>query len=310
MNIIFISDENTTPWKKALRRQVPEADVYFWGEDDIDKETIDYALVWKPEPGLLASFANLKGIFNLGAGVDALLQDDTLPRDIPLVRLVDPKLSSGMVEYVVHWVLHFHRDMHVYARQQQSQEWTPHANANTKKRRIGILGLGELGQDVTHALLMLGFESISGWSRTAKELPGVTSYAGDDQLEAFLKQSDILVNLLPLTQGTRRLINAKNLEALPEGAFMINAGRGGTVVDDDLIAALNSGHIGAAALDVVNEEPLLEDHPYWTMDNVFITPHIASLTTPMSSSEVIAKALRALEDGDAPDNLVNFDQGY
>jgi len=314
MNIIFISPDNPAPWRKALRKHLPEADVFFCGSDDIgadfDASAMDYALVWKPEPGLLPSFPNLKGIFNLGAGVDALLLDQTLPRHIPLVRLVEPRLSSGMVEYVAHWVLHFHRDMHVYARQQRARDWVQHNNAAVATRRVGILGLGELGQSCAHALLMLGFENLSGWSRTAKQLPGVQSFAGDDGLKDFLKQAEILVCLLPLTVDTRGLINAETLALLPKGAFIINAGRGPLVVDDDLIAALESGHVEAAALDVFNTEPLPQDHPYWGMDNVFITPHIASLTTPMSSSAVIADALHDLEAGKTPANLVDFDQGY
>lgn len=310
MNVVFISAENPKPWLKALRRHLPEADVLVWGQDELDPASIDYALVWKPEPGLLTRFTNLKGIFNLGAGVDALLQDLSLPRYLPLVRLVDPLLSSGMVEYCVHWVLHFHRDMHVYAHQQRVHDWTQHANATTKNRAVGILGLGELGQNVAHALLLLGFENIAGWSRSAKELPGITSFAGPDALEAFLKRTEILLCLLPLSDATRGLINAETLSHLPQGAFFINAGRGPLVVDDALIDALNSSHIAAAALDVFNTEPLPQDHPYWTMDNVFVTPHIASLTTPMSASEVIAKALRAFEDGKTPDNLVDFTQGY
>lgn len=310
MNVVFISPDKPKPWLKALRRHLPEADVFVWGRDDLDPASIDYALVWKPEPGLLTRFTNLKGIFNLGAGVDALLQDQTLPRHVPLVRLVDPLLSSGMVEFAVHWILHFHRDMHVYARQQRAHAWTQHANATTKTRAVGILGLGELGQNVAHALLLLGFENVAGWSRTAKDLPGVTSFAGPNQLETFLKRTEILLCLLPLSDATRGIINAGTLAHLPQGAFFINAGRGPLVVDDDLIAALTSGHISAAALDVFNTEPLPKDHPYWTMDNVFITPHIASLTTALSASEVIAQALRDLEDGKTPDNLVDFEQGY
>lgn len=314
MNIIFISPDNPSPWRKALRKHLPEADVFCWGTDDIgadfDTSAMDYALAWKPEPGLLASFPNLKGIFNMGAGVDALLLDQTLPRHVPLVRLVDPQLSSGMVEYVAHWVLHFHRDMHVYARQKRARDWTQHNNATTATRRVGVLGLGELGQSCAHALLMLGFENLSGWSRTTKQLPGVQSFAGDDGLKDFLKQAEILVCLLPLTDGTRGLINTETLALLPKGAFIINAGRGPLVVDDDLITALESGQVEAAALDVFNTEPLPQDHPYWGMDSVFITPHIASLSTPMSSSVVIAEALHDLEAGKIPANLVDFDQGY
>jgi len=310
MNIVYISADNPTPWRKALRLNISEADVFVWGEDEIDKTAIDYALVWKPEPGLLARFPALKGIVNLGAGVDALLQDQTLPRHVPLVRLVDPRLTSGMVEYMIHWVLHFHRDMHVYAHQQHAHDWTQHANADTQKRRVGILGLGELGQACADALLALGFESLSGWSRTAKERPGVRSYAGEEGLKPFLQQCEILLCLLPLTDGTRGLLNADALAQLPEGAFVINAGRGPLVVDDDLIEALHNGHVQAAALDVFNAEPLPQDHAYWTLDNVFVTPHVASLTTPMSSSAVVAKALRALESGKTPDNVVDHDQGY
>ena len=146
MNVVFISAENPAPWQKALRRHLPEADLFIWGQDDLDPATMDYALVWKPEPGLLTRFANLKGIFNLGAGVDALLQDQTLPRHIPLVRLVDPLLSSGMVEYAVHWVLHFHRGMHIYARQQRAQDWTPHANATTKTAVWGFWAWASWGK--------------------------------------------------------------------------------------------------------------------------------------------------------------------
>ena len=310
MKIVFISPDDFAPWREPLRLNIPEADVFAWDEDSIDENEIDYALVWKPQPGLLARFANLKGIINLGAGVDALLQDHTLPRAVPLVRLVDARLTSGMVEYMIHWVLHFHRDMHVYARQQRARDWTQHDNADTQKRRVGILGLGELGQGCAHALTMLGFESLSGWSRTQKDLPGVQSFAGKDGLKPFLRQCEILLCLLPHTAATQGLLNAETLTELPQGAFIVNAGRGGLVVDEDLIAALESGHLAAAALDVFNTEPLPDDHPYWAMYNVFVTPHIASLTTPMSSSEVIAKAIRALENGEVPDNLVDFNQGY
>ncbi|MCW8914374.1 MAG: glyoxylate/hydroxypyruvate reductase A [Magnetovibrio sp.] len=310
MNVLLIRADETKAWRSALRRHLPEADVYVWGEDDVDKADIDYACVWKPEPGLLATFPNLKGIYNLGAGVDALLQDETLPRDVPLVRLVDPMLSSGMVEYVVHGVLHFHRDMHFYAGQQKAKNWTQHLNANTQKRGVGILGLGELGQDCAHALLMLGFENIAGWSRTEKELPGIQSFAGEDGLNQFLQHSEILVNLLPATKATHRLLNRDTLSKLPKGAFVINAGRGTTVNDDDLIETLNNGQVAAAMLDVFNTEPLPQDHPYWSMNNLILTPHIASLTTPMTAAEIITKGLRDLEDGNTPDNLVDIEQGY
>lgn len=311
MKLLFISPDDPRPWRAAVRRLIPEADdLLVWGEDDVALESIDYALAWKPAPGLLARLPNVKAIFNLGAGVDALLKDATLPRHVPIVRLVDPRLSSGMVEYVAHWVLHFHRDMPTYARQQKARAWVQHDNADTAKRRVGILGLGELGQAAAHALLLLGFESLAGWSRTRKDLPGVESFAGTDELDAFLARCDILVCLLPATQATRGVLNAARLAKLPRGAFVINGGRGSAIVDEDLIAALKSGHVLGAALDVFNTEPLPADHPYWGMDTVFITPHVASLTTPHSATEVIAQGIRALESGGIPDNVVDLEQGY
>lgn len=310
MNLLYNSPDPADPWRGAVAKHLPDATLWVWGEDDVDLAAVDYALTWHPEPGLLARLPNLKAIFNLGAGVDALLQDATLPRTVPIVRLVDPRLASGMTEYVVHWVLHFHRDMPLYARQQAANNWTQHENADTAKRRVGILGLGELGQAAAHALLMLGFESIAGWSRSHKHLPGIDSFAGIDELDAFLARTEILVCLLPNTQATQGILNKDTLAKLPCGAFVINGGRGSAVVDADLIAALHSGHLAGAALDVFNDEPLPADSPYWAMDTVFITPHIASLTTPDSAARVIAEGIDALEHGRTPANVVDLDQGY
>lgn len=310
MNLLYISPDDPAPWREAVAEHIPHATLYVWGEDQVDLSAVDYALAWKPEPGLLAKLVNVRAIFNLGAGVDALLRDATLPRHAPIVRLVDPRLSSGMTEYVVHWVLHFHRDMPTYARQQAARDWTQHENADTAKRRVGILGFGELGQAAAHALLLLGFESVAGWSRTRKDLPGVESFAGANELDAFLNRTEILVCLLPDTDATRGVLNKDTIAKLPPGAFVINGGRGAAVVDEDLIAALSSGHLGGAALDVFNTEPLPADHPYWAMDTVFITPHVASLTTPDSATRVIAEGIDALEHGRTPANVVDLGQGY
>lgn len=310
MKLLYISSDDAGLWRRAVIRHLPDAELFVWGEDDVELGAIDYALVWNPELGLLAKLTNVKAIFNLGAGVDALLQDATLPKHVPIVRLVDPRLTSGMMEYIVHWVLHFHRDIPTYARQQKMADWTPHENADTAKRAIGILGLGELGQAAAHALLMLGFDSIAGWSRTHKELPGISSFARADELDAFLSRTEILVSLLPNTQATQGILNKDTLAKLPKGAFIINGGRGSAVIDADLIEALSSGHIQGAALDVFNDEPLRADHPYWAMDNVFITPHVASLTTPDSATQLIAEGIEALEDGHTPSNVVDLDQGY
>ncbi|PCI41404.1 MAG: glyoxylate/hydroxypyruvate reductase A [Rhodospirillaceae bacterium] len=310
MNILYISDMTFDPWVKPLHRYCPDADLFVWGKDEIDAADVDYVLVWKPPAGVLQNFPNAKAIFNLGAGVDALLHDPDLPKDIPIVRLVDPRLSSSMAEFIVYWVLHFHRGMHTYAQQQRAGEWTPHGQGHTEKRRVGILGLGELGQDAAHALLMLGFENIAGWSRSRKELPGIESFAGPAELDDFLARTEILVCLLPGTKETNGLLNAKTLAKLPKGAFVINSGRGSLIVEDDLIEALNTGQIAAAALDVFQTEPLPDDHAFWSMDNVFVTPHIASLTDSESATQIIAEGIEAIEDGDLPENVVDLKKGY
>jgi len=310
MNIIYISPIPIKSWRKAVRRLIPEADLYVWGEDAIDPDTVDYVMVWNPPVGVLAKFTKAKAIFNLGAGVDKLLQDPNLPKHIPIVRLVDPRLSSAMTEFVMYWVLHFHRAMHTYGQQQRARQWKQHTPFDTKKRAIGILGLGELGQDAAHALLMMGFENIAGWSRSSKELPGVKSFAGTAALEAFLARTEILLCLLPNTPQTQGLLNVETLGQLPPGAFVINVGRGRLIVEDDLIQALNSGHIQAAALDVFSTEPLPTDHPFWAMDNVFVTPHVASITSPTSATQVIADGIEAIENGHLPENVVDLDQGY
>ncbi len=310
MNLLYVSPDDPAPWRAAADEFMCGANFWVWGEDDFDPADVSYALVWKPPSGVLGALPNVKAIFNLGAGVDALLKDPTLPRDIPIVRQVDPRLTSGMVEYIVHWVLHFHRDMPGYASQQRARAWVQHVNAETAKRRVGILGFGELGAAAARILLRLGFTDLAGWSRTHKDCAGVESFAGESQLKAFLKRTDILVCLLPETDATRGILNGETLADLPRGAFVINAGRGSSVQDDALIAALGAGHIQGAALDVFTVEPLPSAHPYWGLENVFVTPHIASVTTPKSAMAVIVTGIRTLESGGVPDHIVDIRRGY
>jgi len=310
MKLLYISPDDPTPWRAAVRRHLPDAELFVWEKDPLDLSLVDYALVWAPPPGILAQLTTVKAIFNLGAGVDAVLQDDTLPRTVPIVRLVDPRLASGMMEYIVHWVLHFHRDMPRYARQNAAHDWCQQPNANSQTRAIGILGLGALGQTAGQALTLLGFKTIAGWSRTRKKLPGIQSFAGPDELNAFLARTEILVCLLPDTPATRDLLKADTLAKLPAGAVLINAGRGSLIKDADLIQALQSGHMAGAALDVFKTEPLAANHPYWDMDTVFITPHIASLTTADSAVQDMASSIRTLESGGLPDHVVDIQQGY
>lgn len=310
MKLLFISKEDKiAPWRQSLAEEMPELEFCAWPKEFNDPAEIDYALVWKPPAGLLKTLPNLKAILSLGAGVDHLSADPDLPRHIPVSRLVDRCLTQGMSEYVLYWVLHYHRDMGAYAAMAARHEWGQIRQVDPRHRRIGILGLGELGGDAAAKLAMLDFD-VAGWSRTEKSIPGVTSFFGEDRLGAFLARTDILICLLPMTTHTRGIINADTLARLPEGAVFINCARGAHVVDHDLLAALDQGHLRAATLDVFHEEPLPADHPYWSHPKVTVTPHVASLTIPHSAAAYVADNIRRVERGEPMLNVVDFSAGY
>ena len=214
-----------------------------------------------------------------------------------------------MSEYVLYWVLHHHRYMADYAAHSARHEWHHIMQCDPRHRRIGILGLGELGSDAATKLAAMDFD-VAGWSRTEKTIPDVTSFHGLDRLGAFLARTDILICLLPMTAHTRGIIDAETLARLPEGAVVINCARGAHVVDHDLIAALDSGHIRAATLDVFTTEPLPADHPFWAHPKIDVTPHMASLTIAHSAAAYVAENIRRIERGEAPLNTVDFDAGY
>jgi len=270
---------------------------------------IDYALVWAPRPGQLARLPNLKLIFSLGAGLDHLEGDGILPPAVPVIRMVEAQLTAGMTEYVLYHALRFHRDMPAYDAQQRRGEWRMLAQIPAGERRVGILGLGVLGAAAARALVSLGFD-VAGWSRARKSITGVASFAGDGELPALLARSDILVCLLPLTAATASILCAANFAHLPPGAFVINAGRGGHCVEADLLAALDSGRIAGAALDVFSVEPLPADSPLWTHPRVAITPHAASKTLPASSARHVIANIRRHRNGQAAGPVANLARGY
>ena len=226
-----------------------------------------------------------------------------------MVRLVDPGLTRGMREYVIYWTLRYHRRFAEYADSTAAGVWKQLPQADTRKRRVGILGLGVLGADAAAHLRALEFD-VAGWSRSAKALDGIESFHGADGLPAFLARTEILVNLLPLTPETTGIINAETLNQLPKGAVVINAARGPHVVDDDLIAAIDGGHIAAATLDVFHAEPLPAEHPFWTHPKINITPHAASLTVPETAVVAIADNIRRIRAGDPPFPIVDPESGY
>jgi glyoxylate/hydroxypyruvate reductase len=309
MALLFRSTvDSAARWRAQLTRLMQELEVRVWPEIG-DPTEIDYALVWRPEPGFLKSLPNLKLILSLGAGVDHLLGDPRLPRHLPIVRLVDPHMTAAMSEYVVLQVLRLHRRDLDYRAQQEAGLWHEFDQKNAVERRVGILGLGELGQDAAKKLTALGFD-VAGWSRSERTIAGVGCHAGAAGLPLLLGISEILVCLLPLTAETEGILNARNLALLPKGAALVNAARGAHLVEEDLLVALASGQISAAVLDVFREEPLPADHPFWRHPHIVVTPHVAAFTNPATAAPIILDNIRRFEEGRPLVNRIDPARGY
>ncbi|MCV6602972.1 MAG: glyoxylate/hydroxypyruvate reductase A [Cohaesibacter sp.] len=276
-------------------------------------EDIRYAMVWKPEPGALARFPNLEVIFSLGAGVDFLLNDPSLP-NVPVVRVVDPDLTNRMSEYVVlHCLLH-HRRTLSYLRYQQAGLWMDREDPAAKDIRLGILGLGVLGQDAAYKLSIMGYD-VMGWSRSQKDLQNMRCFSGEAGLDAMLSQTDILVSLLPHTQETHAMLNLDLFKKLPRdgalgGPVLINAGRGKVQVERDIMKALDDGLLIGASLDVFEDEPLHDSSPLWSHPNVILTPHNAAASSAKAITDYVVRQLSLYEAGQAMDSVVNRDAGY
>ncbi len=308
--IAYISrDTDGVAWKKVLEAGLGPLDFRTLKDGLGNTDEIEVALAWKPQPGLLATFKNLKMIVSLGMGVDHLLADDKLPVDVPITRIMDDGLVGQMSEYAIFWALRHHRDIDAYAASQRAKEWKPRDFVDTIHRRIGVMGLGTIGQDTARKFATLGFPT-AGWSRTAKTIANIETFHGPDGLRKFLARTDILVDVLPLTRDTYGLLDAKAFSALPKGAYFINMARGGHVVDADLLAALDSDHISGATLDVFNIEPLPADHPYWTHPKVHVTPHIAGATNPRTASPGVIENIKRLRSGQPLINRVDPKTGY
>jgi glyoxylate/hydroxypyruvate reductase len=279
-------------------------------------EDIDTALAWQPPPGLLATLPGLKLIVSVGAGVDALVQDPTLP-DVPLVRFVDPDLTGRMTEYITLHVLYHQRRMSELRELQARRVWQYLPEPPAREVRVGLMGLGVLGSAALEALRPFGYR-LRGWSRTPKALAGIECFGGTDGLEAFLAETDILAVLLPLTPETQgilsrsllRKLSARGRSPVLPGPVLINAGRGGLQVDADILAALEAGELYAASLDVFQTEPLPAANPLWQHPRVVVTPHIAAESTPSAIARYALRQRRAQLSGGVLENLVDRSRGY
>jgi glyoxylate/hydroxypyruvate reductase A len=307
--------ENWSPqrWKNRFDEVCEGRPVLPLADAKSDPAAVHYAAVWKPQPGELAGFPNLRVIFNLGAGVDALMADRTLP-DVPLVRVAVGDLTARMTEYVVLHVLMHHRQEPYLRQSQREKRWAPKSQWAAGAISVGVMGLGTLGADAADALTRLGFR-VYGWSNSAKQIEGVTCFHGKLQLEVFLARINILVCLLPLTLNTQGILNRRLFEKLdrnsPLGApVLINAGRGGLQNEADILQCLDDGTLGGASLDVYATEPLPEDSRFWTHPKVVLTPHNAADTDPDEISKYVAEQINRFEAGGALENLVDRKRGY
>jgi glyoxylate/hydroxypyruvate reductase A len=305
--LLFIPSRAADKWRAAFARALPDAEIRPW-TPGLDWEA-DYAAFWNPPRELLDGQARLKAAFNLGAGVDATLKSLALPAGVPLVRLEDAGMGRQMGEYVGWAVMRYFRRLDDYAAQQARAAWKVHGPRRHEEFPVGVMGLGVLGARVARTLLGLGFP-VLGWSASAKAIDGVQCFAGAYGLDAFLGATRALVCMLPLTPDTAGLLDRATLGKLPQGAYVINVARGGLVVDDDLLALLDRGHLAGATLDVFHEEPLPAVHRFWSHPKVFVTPHCSAVTLIDDSVGQVAGKIRALERGRPITGLVDPGRGY
>jgi glyoxylate/hydroxypyruvate reductase A len=311
--LLAITDWDPAGWDARFRALAPGRDIRLWPDRIGDPADIAYACAWKPPPGLLAGFPGLKVIFSLGAGVDHLVGDPSLPA-LPLVRVVDADLTMRMSEYVALHVLMHHRRVRLYDRQQRERRWHDHHQPAASEVNVGVMGLGVLGADAAAVLLRLGFR-VAGWSRSPRNLPGIACYHGADGLDGFLARTEILVCLLPHTPATEGILDLGLFRKLKrdgaqDGAVLINAGRGRLQVEAGILAALAEESLAAATLDVFAAEPLDPASPLWTHPAVTITPHNAAESDPRAIVVNVLEQIARFERGLPLDHLIDQQAGY
>lgn len=300
-------DAHIQKWLPHLQKYLPDEKIFVY--PDFDAKDIDVALVANPPHGVLATLPNLKLIQSLWAGVDALLRDATLPKHIPLARLVDPELTQAMIESVVTHVLTLHRQIPAYQKQQRDKVWQQLGQPNADKRTVAMLGLGQLGSVCAKHLQQLGFRVI-GWNLGKKSIENMETFHGSESLQIVLSQADIVVNLLPLTADTKEILNKTTFEMMKKGSSLVNVARGAHIVEEDLLEALDAGKLSYAILDVFTQEPLAAEHPFWSHPNITVLPHVAAITNPVTASQIVAQNVLRLRAGQALENLVDVARGY
>jgi len=286
------------------------ADIPVWTPDDAhDPQAVEAILAWRLKPGVVSAYPKLRMLCSVAAGVDKLLAVPDLPPGLPVTRAVDPGQNQQIAQYVVACTLRFTRDLPLYAQQQAAASWVRHPVRPAARCRVGVLGLGAVGQAILRAFVPLGYP-VAGWSRSRRDLAGVTTFAGDAELPALLAQTDVLVCALPLTPATQGLLNHRTLAQLPPGAYVVNVGRGEQLVEADLRALLDAGHLAGAALDVFEREPPPPDDWVWSHPRVLATPHIAGEVARSVVAQQVVDALRRARAGQPLPLAVDRSAGY
>ncbi len=304
--VIIRQDGKASHWKEILQKETHEIPIYEVGEKH-PKEEITMALVWQHPKGSLKQYPNLKCVASMGAGVDFIMSDSDVSKNMLVTRVVDPMLANDMSEFVIGCIFAHLKNLHFYGQQEANKSWTRRPYLRKNDVTIGIMGLGELGSTLAKDLQHMNF-SVQGWATSNKEV--TKTFVGEKELSPFLKTTSILVCLLPLTEDTKNILNKNLLGQLPKGAFVINVARGGHLVEADLLDLVNSGHLSGASLDVFAEEPLPEDHPFWNHPDIHITPHIASISSPVSIVPQILENYRRLKENNPLMNVVSTAKGY
>ncbi|MGR4001525.1 MAG: glyoxylate/hydroxypyruvate reductase A [Alphaproteobacteria bacterium] len=290
-------------WREGFSELAPDINFCVWPDEVKDYESVHWAMAWAPPDGVLAKFPNLTLIQSIGAGADHLRSDSQLPRGIPVTRMVEPTLTQTVLEHTLMFVLMSHRLLPMYLEQQQRKEWIQYENFKVaSSRSVGVLGLGPIGIAIAESLRDLGFVT-RGWSRRARHLDGIETMCGEDGLKKILSESEIVILILPNAEGTRHIINAERLALMREGASIVNVGRGSLVDEAALLAALDSGRVASALLDVYHDEPLPPESRFWDHPRVVVTPHIAGLTNPRTAVAYVVDQIRRQERGEEVQNV-------
>ena len=295
-------------WVREFRRHAPDLDLRVW-PDTGQPSDITFVLSWKAPHGILKTFDNLKCIASLGAGVDHVLEDPDLPKTVPVTRVVEPSMAQYMREYVVMAVLNYCREWTFFQNRRAEAVWRPKLARIADMTTVGIMGWGQLGKAVGRSLDFMGFPVI-GWRQTHQVDPDARLFHGPEAMDAFLGVSQVLVCLLPLTRNTRGVLNQRTFSKLPRGAYVINVARGEHLVEPDLLAALDSGHLSGACLDVFLQEPLPAEHPFWRHPSITVTPHISSITNPKKVVPQVLDNYRRIQAGEPLLHRVDPDRGY